>query len=98
MNGNLADRHGAARGAHHVLDFLADAVEVEAEVVQHRGGDALALANHAEQQVLGADVVVLKPRRFFARQIDDLADSFGELVVHGRAQAPIPALGCPEPP
>jgi superfamily II DNA/RNA helicase len=94
---DLADRHGAARGAHHVLDLLADAVEVEAEVVQDGRGDALALADHAEQEVLGADVVVLQPRRLLARQVDDLADPLGEFVVHGiRAAGPV-RPGAPPP-
>ena len=91
---DLADGHGAARGAHHVLDLLADAVEIEPEVVEHRRGDALALADDAEQQVLGADVVVLQPRRFLARQVDDLADPFRELVVHGVSRPPRPRERC----
>src|ERR1051326_9551330 len=75
--------HDALPISHHVLDLLPDAVEVEPEVVEHRRGNALALADDPEQQVLGADVVVLETRRFLARQVDALAAPLGEFVVHG---------------
>jgi hypothetical protein len=75
--------HGAARGAHHVLDLLADAVEIEPRLLS-TVRRCPRLADDAEQQVLGADVVVLQPGGFLARQVDDLADSFGEFIVHGR--------------
>ena len=45
-------------------DLLADAAEVGAELDEHLGGDALALADEAEQDVLGADVVVAELQRF----------------------------------
>ena len=44
-------------------DLLAHPVEVGAELDQHLGGDALALADEAEQDVLGADVVVAELQR-----------------------------------
>ena len=39
-------------------DLLTDAAQVGAELHEHLGGDALALADEAEEDVLGADVVV----------------------------------------
>src|SRR5581483_1153612 len=39
----------------------ADALEVHAEALEDAGGDALALADEAEEQVLRADVVVVQP-------------------------------------
>ena len=42
---------------------LTDAVEVGAQLLQHLGGDALAFADEAEQDVLGADVVVAELQR-----------------------------------
>ncbi len=51
---------------------LADAVEVGAELLQHLGGDALALADQPEQDVLGADVVVAELERLAERQLEDL--------------------------
>ena len=44
-------------------DLLAHPVEVGAELLQHLGGDALALADQAEQDVLGADVGVAELQR-----------------------------------
>ena len=42
---------------------LADAVEIGAELLQHLGGDTLALADEAEQDVFRADVVVSELER-----------------------------------
>jgi hypothetical protein len=48
-----------ALGARQQLDhLLADPAGVSAQLDQHLGGDTLALADQAEQDVLGADVVV----------------------------------------
>ena len=52
-------------------DLVADLVEVHAEGLEDAGGDALALADEAEQQVLGADVVVAEAARFVDRELDD---------------------------
>ena len=49
---------------------MADLVQVDAERLQHARGDALALADQAEQQVLGADVVVVEPARLVDGQLD----------------------------
>ena len=62
---------------------LADAVQVGAELLQDLGGDALALADQAEQDVLGADVVVAELQRLAQRQLQDLLRSRGERDVTG---------------
>ena len=49
---------------------MADLVQVHAQALEHARGDALALAHEAEQQVLGADVVVAQPARLVDRQLD----------------------------
>ena len=53
-------------------DLLAHAAEVGAELDEHLGGDALALADQAEQDVLGADVVVAELQRLAQRQLEHL--------------------------
>ena len=53
-------------------DLVADLVEVDAEDSEHARGDALALADEAEEQVLRADVVVVEPARLVDGQLDDL--------------------------
>src|SRR3989338_9745894 len=43
-----------------------------------------ALADQAEEDVLGADVLMVQPRGFFPRHLQDLPDSIGKVVaVHG---------------
>jgi hypothetical protein len=44
-------------------DLLADAAEVGAELHEHLGSDAFALADEAEEDVLGTDVVVAELQR-----------------------------------
>ena len=53
-------------------DLLADPGQVGAQADQHLGGDALALADQAEQHVLGADVVVAELQRLAERQLEHL--------------------------
>ncbi len=52
--------------------FLADVFQLQAEVHQHLRGDAFLLAQQAEQNVLGADVVVVQIAGLFHRILDDL--------------------------
>ncbi len=68
----LAGLFGLDAGAEQVQHLLADLLELEPEVHQHLGGDAVVLAQQAEQQVLGADVVVVEVARFLDGVLDDL--------------------------
>ena len=52
--------------------------QVGAELHEHLGGDALALADQAEQDVLGADVVVAELQRLAQRQLEHLLGPRGE--------------------
>jgi hypothetical protein len=80
-----AGRSGlAARVAAQQLDDLgADAVEVRAELLEHLRGDALALTDQPEQDVLGADVVVAELQRLAQRQLEHLLRPRGEGDVAG---------------
>ena len=63
---------GRARAlAEDVDDLVAHLVEVDAEALEHAGGDALALTDESEQQVLGADVVVAEAACLVDGQLDD---------------------------
>ena len=53
-------------------DLLADARQVGAELHEDLGGDALALTDQPEEDVLGADVVVPELQRLAERQLEDL--------------------------
>ena len=73
------------------LDHLrAHLLQADAQALQHAGGDALALAHQPEQQVLGADVVVVQPPRLVHRQLDHLlgARRQADLADHHRLAAP----------
>ena len=61
-----------AAGAEEVEDFLTDFLELEAQVHEHLRGHAVVLAQQAEQEVLGAHVVVVQVARFLDRVLDDL--------------------------
>ena len=58
-----------------VVDFGTHLLEVGAEVIQHMGSDTLALEEHAEQQVLRAEVGIAHPPRFAEREVDDFLDA-----------------------
>ena len=58
--------------AQQVQHFLADFFELQAQVHQHLGGHAFLLAQQAQQDVLGADVVVVQVAGLFHRVLDDL--------------------------
>ncbi len=63
-------------------DLLADPVEVGAELDQNLRGNALALADEAEQDVLCADVVVAELPRLFLGQNHNPACAVGEPFEH----------------
>ena len=65
-------------------DLLADPVEVGAELDQDLGRDALALADQAEQDVLGADVVVTELQRLAQAELEDLLGARRERDVPAR--------------
>ena len=61
--------HAVAQQVEH---FLADLFELQAEVHQHLRRHSLLLAEQAEEDVLGADVVVVEVSRLFHRVLDHL--------------------------
>jgi hypothetical protein len=70
--------------AEQVEHLFADLFELEAEVHQHLGRHAVLLAEQAEQQVLGADVVVVEVAGLFDRVFDHLLGPRGlRQLAHG---------------
>ena len=69
-------------GADDADDLGADALDGDVERLEHAGGEALLLAEEAEQDVLGADVVVLERPGLFLGEDDDLARSLCESLEH----------------
>ena len=63
---------GAGVAREQLDDLLAHPDEVGAELHEHLGGHALALTDEAEEDVLGADVVVAELQRLAERQLEHL--------------------------
>ena len=82
-------RGGLALGAQQRGRLDADLGRVDAQVGQHAGGYALALADEAEQQVFRPDVVVVELARFFEGQLDHALGARREdhLLLDGLAAA-----------
>src|SRR3989442_3758432 len=68
------------------LDFL----EVDVEVGEDRGGDALAFADQAQQDVLGPDVLVMQAGGFLPRHLQNLAHPIPEVVAVHLPPRPTP--------
>ncbi len=64
------------------FDFLAHLRQVDAERLEHFCGEAFTFGNDAEQNVLGSDVVVTEPLRFFLGENDASPCSLGERFPH----------------
>ena len=83
--GGAGARTLAAAGAgEHPDDLVADLLGVGVEVEQDPRGDALVLADEAEQDVLGADVVVAQGERFPQRELEHLLRARRERDLSGR--------------
>ncbi len=68
----------------HADDLVADLLRVGVEVEQDARRDALVLAHEAEQDVLGADVVVAEAQRLAQRKLQDLLGARREGDLAGR--------------
>ena len=80
-----AARARATAGAgEHADDLVADLLGVGVEVEQDARRDALVLAHEAEQDVLGADVVVAKRKRLAQRELEHLLGPGRERDLAGR--------------
>ena len=65
-----------------LLDLLAHGFERDVQRFEGLGGDAFALVDETEQDVLGSDVVVVEHPGFFLRQDDDPSGSIREPFEH----------------
>jgi len=83
-----ARREGALSGAELVsladdaADLVAHLLDGDVERLEHAGGEALLLAEQAEENVLRADVVVLQRPGLVRRENDDLASPLGKAFEH----------------
>ena len=66
-----------------LLDFQADLAQIHIEVLEHVGSDAASFLDQPEQNVLGADVLMIEPLGFLIGQLHDLSSAVCETFVHG---------------
>ena len=64
-----------------LLNGATDRLEVEAHAAEDVDGDALSELDEPEQDVLRADVVMIKPAGFRPGQFHDLAGAGSEIIV-----------------
>ena len=72
-------------GLDDLLDLDADLAEVDVEVLQHVGRHAAAFLDQAQQDVLGADVLVVEALGLLVGQLHHLPGTVGETFVHQRS-------------
>jgi hypothetical protein len=65
-----------------VLNLLANRIERDVERLECLCGDALPLVDESEQDVLGADVIVVEHLGLFLGQNNDAASSVGKSLKH----------------
>ncbi len=58
-------------------DFLAGLLDIHVEILQDARGDAVALAEQAQEDMLGADIGMVEGLGFFAGEGQDLFDARG---------------------
>ena len=87
------ERNVAGRGlltlADHLLDLLADCDERDVEVFERLGGEPLALVDEPQQDVLGADVIVVEHARLFLREHHDPSSTICESFEHRQSSLPV---------
>ena len=74
-------------------NLVADCFEVDAEALETLGCDTFALVDQPEQDVLGADVVVVQQPRLFLRKHHHAAGSVREPLKHDLSPSDAAALG-----
>jgi len=80
--GNFSDRERSPRALDHAFDGLLDLLEIQIQLAEDLRGNSFSLAHYAEQQVLGANIVVLETPCFVASKVDHFPDPICESILH----------------
>jgi hypothetical protein len=78
----LAHGHHGRAGLHQLLDLGPDLGQVDLHVAQHVGRDSAAFLDQPEQDVFGAQILVVEPLGLLASQVHDLLGAVGEAIEH----------------
>jgi hypothetical protein len=62
------------------LDLHPHRLEIEPHLLQNIHGHALAELDQTEQEMFGADVIVIETIGFFSRKLQDLLSARGEVI------------------
>lgn len=93
--GDIAGHLVLLAGADLFLDLLADGLEVEAHLLEDIHRDPLAQLDQAEQEMLGADIVMVEAVGLLAGKGQNLLSAGREIVHHGCS--PVAGLSLPKP-
>ncbi len=66
--------------AHFLFHFQADRFQIQTQSLQHVDGHALAQLDQPQQQMLGAQVIMVQPIRLFARQCQHLLGARRKII------------------
>ena len=75
-------------GLDDLLDLQPDLAQVDVQVLEDVGGDARAFLDEAEEDVLGADVLVVEALRLLVGELHHLAGPVRESFIHEFAFSP----------
>jgi hypothetical protein len=79
---NLTKRQRLGEPGQSPLDFGLDRFQSQTETLQDRGGDAFAVTDQAEEDMLGSHEIVAESSGFFTCEDDDPSRPFGESLKH----------------
>ncbi len=79
---HLAERQGLGESGQRTLDLGLDCLQPQPETLKHRGGDALAVTDESEEDVLRPDEVMTEPTCLFSGQDDDPTRPLSESFEH----------------
>ena len=79
---DVADHFLVRPGANQLLDLHANGFEVKVHLLEHIDRDTLAKLDEAQQEMLGADEIMVETVSFFARQRQHLLGTWRK-IVHG---------------
>src|SRR5215831_364534 len=84
-------QHDTVTAPNDKFDRTADFVEFHTEIAEHLGRDPVALADQTQQQMLGADIIMVEALGFFLCEAQHLASPLRKLiksffVVHKKIQ------------
>jgi len=86
--GNIAEGERISAGREVPFHLHADLVDVDAHLPEDGDGNSIFFPERPKENMLGAEIIVLKPLRFFAGINDYFSSSFRKLFEHHEKNPP----------